>query len=104
MTNENNGGLKEKYIVLKPCETGEAEVMISDVVSVSATTTILKGSQQYARRKRSWSFVLSPEKNDAYGAASREAMRVYARKIMKTNRELGRDLLATVNGIEKDIG
>lgn len=38
-------------------------------------------------------FVLKPRGDDAYAAASRTAMRAYARGIGKVNRELASDLL-----------
>lgn len=37
-------------------------------------------------------FVLTPTKDDAYGAASRAAMLVYAKEIAHVNRELSYDL------------
>jgi len=42
--------------------------------------------------KKTWSFVLSPEKDDAYGAASKKAMFTYANEIEKTNPMLAEDL------------
>ena len=44
-------------------------------------------------------FVLSPMKDDMYGAASRNAIRTYADGIRPENPELAVALLAWVNGV-----
>lgn len=94
MSDKNDGGLKQKYFVAKLEGKGMPDF------EIHPTT---REKHFLGWKKKGWCFVLSPEKNDEYGAASREAMRTYAHKIMKTNRELGRDLLATVNGIETEL-
>ena len=45
-------------------------------------------------------FTLSPTKNDAYGKASREAMRAYALMIVGVNPRLARDLTSWAGEIE----
>lgn len=62
-------GLRQKYIVLKRDENGRLV------------------------QKATPCFVLSPEKADAYGLASRNALREYARCIASRNMPLSRDLL-----------
>jgi len=53
--------------------------------------------------KRTWSFVLSPEKDDAYGEASRDAMLAYANAIQPTNPQLADDMRMKVTEIEHRI-
>lgn len=45
-------------------------------------------------------FTLSPTKYDAYGMASREALRAYALSIAETNPRLAGDLTAWADAIE----
>ena len=47
-------------------------------------------------------FVLSPNKQDEYGEASRRAMITYANSIRPTNPQLAQDLTAWVVRIEDD--
>lgn len=49
-------------------------------------------------------FTLSPTKDDAYGRASREALRAYALLIVETNPRLAGDLTAWVGEIEVEHG
>lgn len=44
-------------------------------------------------------FVLNPNKQDAYGKASRDAMRAYALSISSENEELALDLIKWVGNI-----
>lgn len=71
MSEHDNKGLVSKYLVLK---------------------------QENGRwmEKETPCFVLSPEKKDAYGWASCEALIAYAKSILPTNRALARDLLTWV--------
>jgi len=47
-------------------------------------------------------FVLNPSKNDAYGYASRQAMRTYANIIRAENQELSDDLIKWIDRERKD--
>ena len=53
--------------------------------------------------KRTWCFVLSPEKEDTYGIASRRAMIQYARDIEVTNPTLARDMRDRVLAIQERL-
>jgi len=48
-------------------------------------------------------FVLNPNKRNAYGAASRMALRTYAEEIDSTNTKLSQDIETWVFGISEDI-
>lgn len=48
-------------------------------------------------------FVLSPYKDDAYGRASRAAIREYAAEIESVDKELSDSLDEWVNKIEEDL-
>lgn len=48
-------------------------------------------------------FVLNPHKNNAYGEASRDALRAYAKTILHKNHKLAKDLLAWLVDIEEVI-
>ena len=45
-------------------------------------------------------FVLNPTKNDAYGRASNQAIRAYAKAIAPTNPEFANDLMNWMDKIE----
>jgi hypothetical protein len=83
-------GLIDKYIILKKSGEGEPDGTWCGVWDKSNT---------WAWRKKTWSFVLSPEKDDAYGDASRAAMETYALVIENTNPKLAMEILAKVAGI-----
>jgi hypothetical protein len=87
-------GLVNKYLVLKLAGEGEPDV---DVVNRKGTFT--EGESRPAWCKRTWSFILSPEKDDIYGAASRAAMETYALVIENTNPKLAMEMLAKIAGI-----
>jgi len=85
MNEHDKIGLTEKYIVLKPARDDAAtEGMLRDIRSGGQSTLV--------RFKRTWCFVLSPEKDDEYGKASRAAMMAYADSIEGTNQRLSTDL------------
>ena len=94
---DDKTGLIDKYIVLK--EEGEgpydAEVTLHGDDD--------DGQAFGAFQKRTWCFVLSPEKDDAYGTASRRAMLQYAKDIGETNPELACDLREKVFDIQEKL-
>lgn len=45
-------------------------------------------------------FVLSPNKQDAYGEASRKAMKAYAAAIFEENEEMARDIIHWLKMLE----
>lgn len=49
-------------------------------------------------------FVLNPTKDDAYGHASRQAMRAYAKCIMPENEKLAEDLFQWASDAETESG
>lgn len=49
-------------------------------------------------------FVLNPNKIDFYGAASRAAIRAYAKAILKLDTVFANDLIQWLNKIERGIG
>jgi len=85
-------GLTDKYIVLKKRGSNKQKLWLTD--PNNPRSKMLSGY-----RKRSWSFVLSPEKDDAYGDASRTAMLAYANAIQPTNPQLADDLRMRVTEI-----
>jgi len=85
MSEHDKVGLTEKYIVLKPARDEAAtDGMLRDIRG--------EGRSIPVRFKRSWCFVLSPDKDDEYGKASRAAMLSYAKAIEPTNKQLANDL------------
>ncbi len=64
---------------------------------------IFKTENDRLVEKLTWSFVLSPEKNDEYGRASRTAMKAYAKSIKKHNWLLADDILNKVAYEENNI-
>lgn len=82
MNDQRDGfGLIAKYVVLKVFGEGDPD----------ASYTIAEGTFP-AWRKRSRCFVLSPDKRDAYGEASRAALSSYALSIATHNPKLAADL------------
>lgn len=47
-------------------------------------------------------FVLNPSKKDAYGKASRKAMKAYAVSIFDENEELAKDLVRWIESLETE--
>jgi hypothetical protein len=98
-------GLFDKYIVIKERtldENPEVEVRFLRQDGVR----FMPGSGDLVTvgdLKRSWCFVVSPEKDDAYGFASRRAMIQYARDIEGTNPNLARDLREKVLDIQLEL-
>ena len=48
-------------------------------------------------------FVLNPYKKNAYGEASRDALRAYVKSILRSNSKLAEDLLAWLLDIEETL-
>jgi hypothetical protein len=91
-------GLTDKYFVLKPARD---EASTDGVLRMFAE----RNEKTYpVTRKRTWSFVLSPEKNDEYGKASRAAVLAYADYIEFRNPTLANDLRDRVSRALKTIG
>jgi uncharacterized caspase-like protein len=80
-------GLYGKYFVLKGEGDGspDAEVALLDA---TGRALVFKAYQ-----KKTWCFVLSPEKKDDYGMASRVALAAYAYAIRERNPKLADDLI-----------
>lgn len=78
-------GLLDKYVVLKCEGDGPPDLEIAGVP---------------LWRKNSWAFVLSPQKEGAYGVAARWALRAYANSIEEENPTLARDLREVVTKTE----
>jgi hypothetical protein len=64
---------------------------------------IFKIENQRFVEKLTWSFVLSPEKDDEYGRASRTAMKAYAKSVKNKNYLLYCDILNRVVNAEHNI-
>lgn len=91
-----NKGLIERYIVLKTEGEGKPDIIRRGTPGdfFSRGRSGWKGWS-----KRTWSFVLSPEKDDAYGVASRWAMLEYAKEIEGVNPQLAKDMRSKVTEI-----
>ena len=88
MTEHDDKGLYGKYIILK--EEGEGTKV--EVYYLDGEGAIY--STRRAVAKRTPCFVLSPEKRDDYGEASRVAMQAYAMMIRPRNPQLADDIEA----------
>ena len=88
MTEHDDKGLYGKYIILK--EEGEGPKV--EVYYLDGEGAIY--STRRAVAKRTPCFVLSPEKRDDYGEASRVAMQAYAMMIRPRNPQLADDIEA----------
>jgi len=95
-------GLTEKYIVLKKQGEGEPTASLRYNMNLDSVRDT-KGNGIMAWPKRTWSFVLSPEKDDDYGVASRIAMREYASQIAYRNPQLAADIEARLEGIMEKL-
>ena len=82
-------GLVEKYIVLKT--QGKGPFTAEVILKAGGPEEEVHGKGAYM--KTTPCFVLSPEKDDDYGAASRSALVAYATLIRKRNPYLAEDLL-----------
>ncbi len=87
---DDEQGLLGKYLVFKVEGTGAPDVLVVGPDGDGGTLAV------GAWMKRSRVFVLSPEKDDDYGAASRAAMWAYANAIREKNTQLADDLIAWV--------
>ena len=84
-------GLVEKYLVLKTEAKGPFDVQVHG----------LDENALGFYKKETPCFVLSPEKEDEYGAASRAALVAYATLIRKKNPYLAEDLLDWLGKIQQ---
>jgi len=84
MTNSEHDdkGFYEKYIVLKPGSREDHDGVLH----------FFEDFDRFVNRKTTPCFVLSPEKRDEYGNASRVALEAYAMVIEKQNPALAKDL------------
>lgn len=99
MGEHDDKGLYWKYIVLKQAtvDDHDASITYKDFGDVDTRSVF------YGKRKKTLCFVLSPEKRDRYGFASRAALLAYAEQIAEVNEKLSDDLIAWVVKIEGNI-
>lgn len=97
-TDHDQQGLIKKYLVFRTVE-GEA-LTDPEAVTIMVIDKNGEGVRYRGRPVKTDKFILSPEKTDDYGAASREAIRAYAEKIYFRNPQLGKDLREWMNRIE----
>ena len=71
----------------------------ADVLVVENRYGNSEGILAAGKFKNGWCFVLSPEKKDTYGYASRQALRAYADAIKGQNPQLAADLRVKVDKI-----
>jgi len=94
-------GLYGKYVVLKKHGTGEPD---AELITAGGPEHCRDGwDEKNLWLKKTRCFVLSPEKDDVYGEASRAALVAYANVIEKTNTALHIDLLHWAIQSETDI-
>lgn len=97
---DDKTGLIEKYMVLKlqgDDAEDEADCEVCDLTA-DRYPSITEGWY-----KNSWCFVLSPEKDDDYGEASRLAMERYAEHIAAKNPTLAKDIREKLKEIGKRL-
>jgi hypothetical protein len=82
-------GLLDKYLVFRRVEEGTDD---PSVVTIMVIDREGEGKKFKGRPVRTKKFILSPEKVDDYGYASREAIRTYANEIENRNPKLADDL------------
>jgi len=100
---DNKTGLIDKYVIFKTEGKGKPDKRMRFEYDYGSRSPHRTYSEPLWF-KRSWCFVLSPEKNDAYGKASRAAMRAYADSICGTNAKLAADIHRKVFEMEKKKG
>jgi hypothetical protein len=102
--NKKNVGLVDKYLIIKLKSRSGNLVEVRHRSGGGVTASPGQGDLiAEGRLKRSWCFVLSPEKADEYGAASRAAMVAYANEILRTNPRLANDIRARVRRILDEL-
>jgi len=99
MSEHNKTGLITKYVIFKTRGEGKPDKRLRSMVSA------FRNEIRYTPLwyKRTWSFVLSPEKDDAYGKASRQALMTYARVIRETNPRLADDIVRRIDAPDWEI-
>lgn len=93
-------GLDDKYLIFRKAgdTTDDPSVMTIMVINREGEGTKFKGRPVSTQK-----FVLSPEKDDDYGIASRVAIRAYASSIQHRNMKLADDLRQWLDLIEANL-
>jgi len=93
-------GLLDKYLIFRRAEEGVDDPSVMTIMVIDREG---EGRKFKGRPVNTHKFVLSPDKNDDYGNASRRALEAYAIQIEARNPKLADDLRQWVEMIEANL-